>query len=170
MSPRLVVAGDENRLTGDTSLPINGNPYGNFGKLEPVVGAIAPAPGAYDIVFDTPAGATSGRFTFRVWRNDVTPPRIRVLTKVVRSGHPIRISLVDRGAGVDPASLQVRVDAAHPRFTFKQGVLSVPSSSLAGGAHQLSVVASDYQEAKNMENVGPILPNTRTLTTKITVR
>jgi hypothetical protein len=170
VSPRLVVAGDENRLTGDTSLPINGNPYANYGELEPVVGAIAPAPGAYDVVFDTPAGTTPGRFTFRVWRNDVTPPAARVLTKVVQRGHPIRVAIVDRGSGVDPTSIGVNVDTSHPAHTFKRGVLSVSSAGLKRGVHSLAVIASDYQEAKNMENVGPILPNTRVLTVKITVR
>jgi hypothetical protein len=29
---------------------------------------------------------------------------------------------------------------------------------------------SDYEEAKNMENVGPILPNTRSFSATITVR
>ena len=32
------------------------------------------------------------------------------------------------------------------------------------------VSASDYQEAKNMEDVGPELPNTRALRTKVTLR
>jgi hypothetical protein len=30
--------------------------------------------------------------------------------------------------------------------------------------------AADYQETKNMENVGAVLPNTRTLRTAITIR
>ena len=81
VSPRLVAAGDENRLTGFTALPVNDNPYQLFGTVEPVVGAIAPALGAYDVVFDTPAGAHPGKFTFRVWMNDVTPPTVRVLTR-----------------------------------------------------------------------------------------
>ena len=32
------------------------------------------------------------------------------------------------------------------------------------------VSASDYQEAKNMEDVGPVLPNTRVLHTTVTLR
>jgi hypothetical protein len=31
-------------------------------------------------------------------------------------------------------------------------------------------MVSDYQETKNMEDVGPILPNTRTLRTTVVVR
>ena len=38
------------------------------------------------------------------------------------------------------------------------------------GRHTVVVHASDYQEAKNMENVPPILPNTSTLRTTVVVR
>jgi hypothetical protein len=38
------------------------------------------------------------------------------------------------------------------------------------GKHRLRFVVSDYQEAKNMENVGPILPNTRFVAATVTVR
>jgi hypothetical protein len=170
VSPRLVVAGDENRLTGFTALPVNDNPYQLYGTVEPVVGAIAPTPGEYDVVFDTPAGAHPGKFTFRVWMNDVTPPAARVLTRTVKRGSPIRVAITDAGSGVDPRSIALSVDASRPRLVFKQGVLSVPSAGLSRGTHKLRFVVSDYQEAKNMENVGPILPNTRFFAATIVVR
>jgi hypothetical protein len=62
------------------------------------------------------------------------------------------------------------VDASRPRLKFKQGVLSVPSAGLSRGTHKLRLVVSDYQEAKNMENVGPILPNTRFFAATVVVR
>ena len=171
VSPRLVHAGDENRLTGFTALPVNDNPYQQYGAVEPVVGAIAPAPGAYDVVFDTPAGAKPGKFTFRVWLNDVTPPTARLLTRSVRRGSPIRVAIIDAGSGVDPSSILLSIDGSRANASvFKQGVLTVPTGGLAAGTHRLSLVVSDYQEAKNMENVGPILPNTRGLSTTVTVR
>jgi hypothetical protein len=40
----------------------------------------------------------------------------------------------------------------------------------AKGRHKVVVHASDYQEAKNMENVPPILPNTATLRVNVLVR
>ena len=170
VSPRLVVAGDENRLTGFTALPVNANPYQLYGTVEPVVGAIAPALGEYDVVFDTPAGARPGKFTFRVWMNDVTPPSAHLLTRTVRRGSPIRVALTDAGSGVDPRSIVLSVDGSRPRFALTKGVLSVPSTGLSRGKHQLRFVVSDYQEAKNMENVGPILPNTRFVAATIVVR
>jgi hypothetical protein len=33
----------------------------------------------------------------------------------------------------------------------------------------MTVRAADYQEAKNMEDVGPVLPNTRILHTTVTL-
>jgi len=170
VSPRLVAAGDENRLAGFTALPVNDNPYQLYGEVEPVVGAIMPAPGSYDVVFDTPAGAKPGKFTFRVWLNDVKPPVVHLLTRVVRRGKPIRVAISDLGSGVDPRSIVLNVDALRPHTVFKRGVLSIPSASLSRGTHRLKLVVSDYQEAKNMENVGPILPNTRSFAATITVR
>ena len=56
ISPRLVVGGNEDRLAGFTALPIRINPYQPaFYGIEPVVGVFRPAPGRYDLVFDTPS-------------------------------------------------------------------------------------------------------------------
>jgi len=53
---------------------------------------------------------------------------------------------------------------------FSSGRARVTTRGLAHGRHRLVFRASDYQEAKNMENSGPILPNTRRLTTTLVVR
>ena len=45
----------------------------------------------------------------------------------------------------------------------------MPTTSLAKGRHTLRFQVSDYQETRNMENVGPILPNTRILQTTFVV-
>jgi subtilisin family serine protease len=164
VSPRLVLAGDENRLLGYTGLPVNLNPYSGFGRVEPVVGAVLALPGAYDFVFDTPAGGKPGKFTFRVWVNDTTPPRIRALPS--RRGE-IRLALTDSGSGVDLGSVKARVDGRTARFTYDRGVLTL--HRVAAGQHRVSLTASDNQEAKNMEDVGRILPNTRTFSATLSV-
>ena len=43
-------------------------------------------------------------------------------------------------------------------------------TALAPGKHRLKVSVADYQETKDNENVGPVLPNTRTLATTFRVR
>jgi subtilisin family serine protease len=170
VSPRLVSGGDENRVVGYTGIPANLNPYQGFGRSEPVVGAVLPDPGVYDFVFDTPTGKTPGAFSFRFWVNDTTPPAIRLLDRTAAVGRSIRFAVSDRGSGVDPLSLRVKVGSARARFTYAHGVLSIPTASLAPGKQRVTVTASDYQEAKNMEDVGPVLPNTRVLTTTVTLR
>ena len=170
VSPRLVVNGDENRLVGNTGLPVDLNPYSNFGKVEPVVGAILPTPGTYDVVFDTPSGAKPGSFRFRFWINDSKPPAVRLLTRTLASGQPVRLAISDTGAGVDPASIQVTIDRSLADYHFRDGILTVTRSHLARGKHHLSVSVADYQETKNMENVlNGATPNTRAFTTTFSV-
>src|SRR5581483_4817387 len=54
IEPRVVAADDENRLTGYPAFPINLNPYvADFLRLTPASGAILPAKGTYDVVFDS---------------------------------------------------------------------------------------------------------------------
>ncbi|HEX6789590.1 MAG TPA: S8 family serine peptidase [Gaiellaceae bacterium] len=166
---RLVVADDENRLTGYDGLPVNLNPYQDYARVEPAVAAIAPAPGKYDLVFDTPAGTKPGRFTFRVWSNDVTPPSIRILSRTLRPGTPLKFAVNDAGSGVDVGSIKAKIDGNLPEFVYSSGVLRF-KGPLKAGTHRYSLTISDYEESKNMENVGPILPNTRSVSGTFVVR
>jgi hypothetical protein len=163
--PRVVRAGDENGLVGYTGLPVNLNPYlPSFLRPEPVVGAVLPAPGAYDVVFDTPSRARAGRFRFRLWIGDTTPPSVRLLPR--RPGSPVRLAVSDRGSGVDPRLLVALVDGrrvAGTSYDPGSGRLTIPVRRLEAGRHRLLVQASDYQETRNMEDVARILPNTRVL-------
>jgi subtilisin family serine protease len=171
VSPRLVADSDENRLVGYTALPTSLNPYQEFGHPEPVVAAVLPDPGRYAFVFDTPTGAEPGAFRFRFWVDDTTPPSIRLLNRTAIAGRPIRFAVRDPGSGVDPRSLEVRVGAKRfPFFTYSGGVLSIRSQGLGAGRHSVKVTASDYEETKNMEDVGPVLPNTRVVRATVTLR
>jgi subtilisin family serine protease len=169
VSPRLVVGNDENRLVGYTAIPVDINPYADFGRIVPAVGAVFPAPATYDVVFDTPAGAKPGKFTFRFWVNDLSPPAVRLLTRTIRLNDHIRLRVTDGGSGVDPASIVVNVDALRPSFVYKNGILTL-QGALKRGTHHLTLVVADYQETKNMENTGPVRPNTRTFHATIVVR
>jgi subtilisin family serine protease len=169
VTPRLVVAGDENRLTGYDALPVNLNPYQDYGVVEPAVAAIAPKSGTYDLVFDTPARTKPGRFTFRYWSNDVTPPSIRILSRTLRHGAALKFAVTDAGSGVDVHTLSVKVDGRALGFVHAHGILRV-NGPLKRGTHHYRLRVSDYEEAKNMENVGPILPNTRSASGSFVVR
>ena len=166
VQPRVVANGDENRLVGIPGLPFNINPYvEDFGDPEPVAAAIRPTAGTYDVVFDS--RARGSRFAFRFWVDDVRPPTARLLNTTARGGR-VRVRVSDTGAGVDPRSLEATVSGRSRPVQYANGVASIDVSGLGAGSHPLVFTVSDYQEAKNMENVALILPNTRVL--RATVR
>ena len=96
VEPRIVHAGNENRLTGYAALPFNLNPYLR-GFEDPVLaaGVLRPARGAYDVVFDSPGAGTAGAFAFRYWVDDVKPPD----ALVPDAGRPPRHAARDLGHG-----------------------------------------------------------------------
>ena len=170
---RVVSHADESRLTGYPSLPLNMNPYlPEFLAPVPAAGAVLPARGTYDVVFDSPSRADAGRFRFRFWMNDTTPPSLVLRTHATRSGGTLKVRAVDAGSGIDPASIFISVDG-HESVTYAysraNGTISIHLDQIAQGSHRLRVQASDYQESRNMEDVGPILPNTRVLHTHFRV-
>jgi hypothetical protein len=161
VTPRVVRNGDENRLTGYPGLPGDLNPYReSLGRTVPIAGAILPGRGTYNLVFDSTSRAGAGKFTFRFWINDVKPPTVKLLGY---SGGVVRLAVSDRGSGVDAGSIVAAIDGSAnvANATYSKGVVSVRTGSLAGGKHTIELVVSDYQEAKNMEDVLRILPNTR---------
>jgi hypothetical protein len=171
VEPRIVRAGDERRLIGYPALPFNLNPYlRNFGELVLAAGAILPAAGSYDIVFDSPSAARAGAFSFRYWVNDVTPPALKLRARTVKRGGALVVTATDRGSGIDRASLVVRVDGREVDARFAAGQIRIPLEGIRRGRHALRLQLSDYQESRNMENVARILPNTRVLQTTFVVR
>jgi hypothetical protein len=124
----------------------------------------------YGIVFDSATRAGAGRFTFRFWVDDVTPPRLRVPSRTVRAGRPLRVLASDAGSGIHAPSLEVSIDGRSTAASVRNGVVVIPTIGLSRGRHRLRVRLSDVQETENTENVARILGNTRTLTTTFTVR
>jgi hypothetical protein len=172
-SPRLVRAGSEDRLAGYTALPIRLNTYQpSFFGLVPAVGVFRPAPGSYDLVFDTRSRRVAGPFRFRFWVNDVTPPSVRLLTPSVRPGGKLVLRVTDRGSGVDWSALTATLDRSPRRVVYFPGAnrAEVPVGALGRGRHTLVFTASDVQETKNNENGATTLPNTRRLSIIFKVR
>jgi subtilisin family serine protease len=173
ISPRLVRAGNEDKLAGFAALPIRINPYKTgFYGVEPAVGVFRPNPGAYDLVFDTPSRGAVGRFTFRFWVNDTTRPTVRLLTPKVAPGAPLRLLVRDRGSGVDIQSLYGIVDGSLRSVVYnpRKAQARLSFGTLKPGRHRLVFGASDWQETKNNENASGTLMNTRRLTTTFVVR
>jgi hypothetical protein len=160
--PHVTFDGSEERLAGYVGLPLDLNPYRQtYGDTIPIAGVDLPAAGAYDIVFDTRAASQAGPFTFRYWVNDIRPPTLKVT--VVR--RVIVVTATDAGSGVDPSTFAVAVDGR--KVTTRGPALELRTTK---GRHTVVVSASDYQEAKNMENVPRILPNTATRRVVVVVR
>ena len=171
VEPRVVAGLDENRLTGYAGLPVNHNPYqDDFQQPVLAAGALSPAPGDYAVVFDSAARGGAGRFTFRYWVDDQTPPTLRLTSPTVARGDPLRVAATDAGAGVYAGSIAALVDGSLVRASYRRGTISLPTAGLSVGRHRLRLSASDFQEAKNTENVARILPNTRTITVTFRLR
>ena len=83
------------------------------------------------------------------------------------------VSVHDAGSGVDPSSLRATLDGsttARP-VSYSSGRVTVRLTGLEShGRHTLQLAVSDYQEAKNMESFGGVLPNTRVLHASFTIR
>jgi minor extracellular serine protease Vpr len=161
--PQLLVARDENRLGGETALPLELNPYlDRWGSQEPVTGALLPAERRLYVVVETRPGSKPGRFTLRVWADDRTPPKIDHVTRTVRRGQRVKYRIVDTQSGVSWNDVVVRVDGDPVEAGHSGDVGSFPVAGLDRGRHTISIDAPDLQETKNSENAAAVgRPNTR---------
>jgi subtilisin family serine protease len=169
VTPHVTFAGDENHLVGYAGLPVDLNPYRKtFDDPRLIAGAVLPAPGAYDIVFDSASAAKAGPFTFRWWVNDTTPPRLVLRPRKTKD--EVVVAASDAGAGVDPSSIRATIDGGDAQVTWSNGAVRI---HVPKGRHTLVLSVGDYQETKNMEDVVPVngsttvTPNTATLRTTV---
>jgi len=100
----------------------------------------------------------------------VTPPSLHLLTTRVAAGRPtIVLQTLDSQSGVDPISLTVGYKGVLVGATSYDplsgiAVFPLPATvpELRAGTVAFRFVSSDFQEAKNIDTVGPsIMPNTR---------
>ncbi len=141
VQPRVVAAGDENRLTGDAGLPLVLNPFlSRYQQPALVAGAIRPAAGTYDVVFDGPSRKAAGRFTFRFWVDDIKPPTLRLLRRTIATYSLLPVKATDGGSGIDPASVVARIDgrATPASYDSRTGQVLVLIGIRAGQAHAVA--------------------------------
>ena len=162
---------DVNDLTFDHNLAIS------------AAGIESPRPQRYYISVDSGRDIFTGQsfagpYILRSWINDVTPPAVRVVTRTVTAGRPtIVIRTLDNQSGVDPYSIALgyhNVLVAPAIYDPLSGlaVIPLPRSApvLKKGRRRAVFVSSDFQESKNIDTTGGnLLPNTRTLLTKVHV-
>ena len=115
----------------------------------------------------TPPGP--GRYRFRFWVDDVKPPAAAIVSRKVRRGDPIRVTVTDGGSGIDVSSIEATLDGREARAPLVGREIRVATGSLAPGRHRLRLALSDFQETRNNENVARILPNTRIVSATVTI-
>jgi hypothetical protein len=184
VDPWFLGSPDENDVQGQTGTPVDVNNLTDDFKTDVgAAGAEFPRPKTYYVALDSGRDPFSGKlaagaYTLRSWIDDVTPPRVRLLTTRVAAGRPsIVVRITDAGAGVDPLSLtlgyrKALVGAAE--YDRETGVAVLPLTSaapaLAPGTTRARVRASDFQETKNVNTSGSnIYPNTRFASIRIRV-
>ena len=171
---------DENDVLGYAGIPVNVN-----GELPDFLfsigasGGVFLPPKRYYVSVDSGHDLFTGRslagpYVLRSWVNDVKPPVVRVLTKTISSGRPTIVAKVtDAKSGPDPLSFQLFFGPSARRDTVGTtlfdpatgiAAFSIPREAipLEPGPQFIQLVASDYQEAKNInvETANP-LPNTK---------
>jgi len=171
---------DENDVLGYAGIPVNVNSsLPDFLYSIGAAGGVFLPPGRYYVSVDSGRDLFTGRplagpYTIRSWVNDVKPPVVKVLTKKLSSGRPTVVAkIVDAKSGVDPLSLQLYFGPTQRRTTVGAtlfdpatgiAAFSVPREALPlePGTQFMQLVASDFQEAKNINTEGANpLPNTR---------
>jgi minor extracellular serine protease Vpr len=165
---------NENDVQGYSGTPVNVNSLTFEYQFDNGVAAVDfPHEGRYFVAVDSRADPYTdeplkGQYVIHSWRNDVTPPRFKFLTKVVSAGRPMLAAIAtDRGAGVDPLSLVIGYKQAlllAALYDPVSGLVLWPLTlgpKVGVGRTPLIAVASDYQESKNIDQAGAnILPNT----------
>jgi len=167
---------DENTVQGFAGTPVNVNAL-TYDYLVDVGAAGAAFPRAQRFFVAVDSGrdrfngsSRAGSYILRSWVDDVTPPTLQLLTTRVAAGRPaIVLRSLDSQSGVDPISLTIGYQGVlvgaqtyDPATGIAVFPLPATAPALKAGAMQLRFVSSDYQEAKNIDTVGPsIMPNTR---------
>jgi subtilisin family serine protease len=189
IDPWLLGSKDENDVQGAAGTPVNVNSL-TFGYRVDIgtAGASMPRPKAYYVSVDSgrdifTGQLDAGQYLLRSWVDDVVPPFVLPITTRVSAGRPTLVVRAVDGvfgepaSGVDPLSLvlsirNLLIGAAAYDPASGIAVFPLPDvvPALRPGRLNTVVVASDFQEAKNVNTQGDdILPNTGARVTRLTV-
>jgi minor extracellular serine protease Vpr len=168
---------DENDALGYAGMPSNANGLmPDFIFNVAAAGVDLPPPGRYYVVVDSgrdpfTGASRGGRYVLRSWVNDVKPPTVKLLTKRVSAGRPTIVArITDDKSGVDPLSLlllfrdlQIGATSWDPQTGIAVFPIPRETSPLPEGQGFMRIVASDFQESKNITDSGNgnPMPNTQ---------
>jgi minor extracellular serine protease Vpr len=184
IDPWYLGAQDENTVQGFAGTPVDVNNF-TYDYLQPVgaAGVTFPRQGTYYVSVDSgrvrfTGESAAGSYVLRSWVDDTTPPSLQLLTTRVSTGRPTLVFRArDTQSGVDPQSLAIGykgVLVAAGSFDRDTGLVVFPLPDtvprLTKGTTRTRMIASDFQETKNIDTLGPnIMPNTRTATVSLQV-
>jgi minor extracellular serine protease Vpr len=145
---------DENRIVGDSGLPIDVGPSLTDDPVPSAGLDWAPA-GDYAVAIDSPQ-PRGGAFRLRFWINDVTPPALGRL-RVSNDARTLRVPITDAGSGVDPRYLACALieqnastdRACRPDWNAGTGIASIRVGRLPAGRYALALRAGDYAESRD---------------------
>ncbi len=184
IDPFVLGSKDENDVQGYAGIPTDVNDLTYDAQFDVgAAGAQFPRQQTFYVAVDSRADPFTnkplkGSYVLNAWLNDVTPPALKLLTTRVNAGRPLIVArAVDAGAGVDPLSLVISyggvligASAYDPVTGLVVFGLPDQAPKLRPGATRLIMEASDYQEAKNIDTIGPdLLPNTAFKVNKLDV-
>ncbi|HEX6763469.1 MAG TPA: S8 family serine peptidase [Gaiellaceae bacterium] len=184
IDPFVLGSKDENDVQGYAGIPTDVNDLTYDAQIDiGAAGAQYPRQKTFYVAVDSRADPFTdkplkGGYLLNAWVNDVTPPSIRLLTTRVSAGRPLIVAQAsDGGAGVDPLSLVFNYSGVLIGASAYDPLSGVAVFGLPNGAPRLNpgttrtiIEASDYQESKNIDTVGPdLLPNTSFRQTKMKV-
>jgi minor extracellular serine protease Vpr len=170
--PILLTARDENRVAGESGLPLNVGPLPSTGNIVPAAGLDFPAAGDYWVAVESPLGK-AGRYRIRLWVGDLTPPRISVLGQATEHDRRVlRLRIVDAGSGVNPGGVTVSGGGIGRRsadFDPETSIATVDLRRLRPGRHELRIQAPDLAETKDVLSATARASNTATRIVHVTV-
>jgi minor extracellular serine protease Vpr len=175
---------DENSVQGYAATPVDVNGLTYDYEL-PISAAGVSFPRVQQFYVSVDSGvdpytgkSLAGAYVLRAWTNDVTPPRLRLLTTRVTSGRPtVVVRTIDTQSGVDPYSLVLGYEGvlvAPVAYDPLSGLAIFPlprsAPALRSGRLRMRFASSDFQEAKNIDTPGTnLMPNTRTVASTLHV-
>jgi minor extracellular serine protease Vpr len=170
--PILLTARDENRVAGESGLPLNVGPLPSSDSIVPAAGVDFPAAGDWWVAVESPLGK-AGRYRIKLWIGDLTPPRIRVIGQADEHGRRVlRVRIVDTGSGVNPGGVTVSGGGFGRRsvdFDAATGIATIDLQRIRPGRHLLRIQAPDLAETKDVLSASARVSNTATRVVHVTV-
>ena len=177
IDPWVLGSKDENDVQGYAGLPVNVNGlmYDYRANIE-TAGAAFPLTKRYYVAVDSGSNpftgkALPGRYVLRAWVDDLRPPALKLVTTRLVAGRPTIVAIARDGqSGIDPLSLVLQYNSnvllGASAYDAETGLVLfvIPSDApaiKAGKKKPALLIASDNQEAKNVNTIGQnVLPNT----------